>query len=142
MQNNEEHFYLKTEGFSMWPFLKPDNNIVAKKIPITELRRGDIILYKSDIKIACHRLIKKISSEGKYILYVRGDNSISSPELISEEMYIGKLTAILKNGKIIDYSGVNRIINHVVLIIAPLVASIVRIIRGMGRGKRKNKLIS
>ena len=54
----EDIFFFKTEGFSMWPFLKPGGRLIFKKVPPETLRIGDVILYKADNQSICHRLVR------------------------------------------------------------------------------------
>ena len=114
--------FIDANGFSMWPFLKPGQKLVIKKMPIRDLRAGDIILYRANNQLVCHRLLKKTIAKGKTLLYARGDNSASLPQFVIEEMFLGKVIGALKNGKMINLSGWKRgCINRLIIGIAPLV---------------------
>jgi len=120
--------FYKTTGFSMWPFLKSGERLVVKKMPIKELKIGDIILYRGNNQLVCHRLIKKVKTKERCLLYARGDNSNYSPELVTEEIFLGKAISIIKNGKIISLDGrKQRLINRFIVIIAPLISLGVKI---------------
>ena len=112
--------FIETTGFSMWPFIKQGEKLIIKKVPIEDLRVGDIILYRKDNQLVCHRLIKRIGDEKGYLLYTRGDNS-SQFDSLSEEMFLGKAIGILKKCKMISLlSWERRFVNRVIVIIAPL----------------------
>ena len=114
--------FINASGFSMWPFLRPGEKILVKRIPVEDLRIGDIILYRVTSQVVCHRLVKKIKDKGKYLLYARGDNSDSSPELINEKMLLGKAVGILRNGKMINLAARRQqFINWLIIGIAPWV---------------------
>ncbi|MFH1191351.1 MAG: S24/S26 family peptidase, partial [Candidatus Omnitrophota bacterium] len=55
----EDLLFFETSGFSMWPFIRPGERLVIKKSPAQDLRAGDIILYRANNQLACHRLVKK-----------------------------------------------------------------------------------
>ncbi|MBU4251571.1 MAG: S24/S26 family peptidase [Candidatus Omnitrophica bacterium] len=114
----QDLLFFETSGFSMWPFIRPKEKLLIKKIPVDDLRPGDIILYRANNQLACHRLVKK----NRDFLWTRGDNSISSPEMITKEMFIGKVVGIIKNNKMISLTGWrSRLINSFMVIIAPLI---------------------
>jgi len=119
-ENNNNLSFFEATGFSMWPFIKQGERLIIKKIPIGDLKIGDIILYRKDNQLICHRLIKRIGDEKGYLLYTRGDNS-SQFDSLSEEMFLGKAIGILKNCKMISLlSWEKRFVNRVIVIIAPL----------------------
>ncbi len=113
--------FFKTIGFSMWPFLKAGEKLLIKKTPTENLKVGDIIIYRTDSQLVCHRLIKKIKERERYLLYVRGDSSVSWPEPITEEMFLGKAMGIIKNGKIVTLNQMKgQLINRLIVLFAPL----------------------
>lgn len=118
MNNSEDLLFFETSGFSMWPFMRPKEKLVIKKSPVDDLRPGDIILYRVNNQLACHRLVKK----NRDFLYARGDNSLSAPEVITREMFIGKVVGIIKNNRMISLtSWRNRLLNGFIVLVAPLI---------------------
>ena len=125
MKNKElaDLSFFETTGFSMWPFLKAGEKLLIKKTPTGNLKVGDIIIYRADSQLVCHRLIKKIKQRERYLLYVRGDSSVSWPEPITEEMFLGKAISIIKNGKIITLHQMKgQLINRLIVLVAPSVS--------------------
>lgn len=120
--------FIEAKGFSMRPFLRGGEKLVIKKIPAADLKIGDIILYQSNNQSICHRLVKKVKDRRGYLLYARGDNSTSAPEPVTPEMFQGKVAGIVrKNGRTISISGPQqRFLNRIIVIIAPLVAGIIK----------------
>jgi signal peptidase I len=116
----EDKILVDTTGYSMWPFIRAGEKVFVKKSGIEELSRGDIILYRKDGELRLHRLVNKTEDEGEYTLYSRGDNSNSPPERVGKEMYIGKAVAVLRNGKLIDFScGYQALINRCIIMLNP-----------------------
>ena len=140
MNNTEGLLFFDTSGFSMWPFMRQGEKLVIKKARIDDLRVGDIILYRANNQIVCHRLVKKIMTEDGYSLYARGDNSNSSPELVPEAMFSGKAIGIIKSGKVISLTNCGRRLNsRLIVMIAPLIAAANRMIQPYYAKFRKRK---
>lgn len=127
--------FFETAGFSMWPFIKQGERLIIKKIPVENLKIGDIILYQKDNQFVCHRLLRLVKHKNKYLLYTRGDNSNSSLEPINEQMFLGKAMGIIKNGKTISLIGRRQFINQAIVIIAPLINMGIRISKVLLRKK-------
>lgn len=102
---SEDLSLFEATGFSMWPFLKEGEKLIIKKTSAGNLKVGDVILYHSNNRMVCHRLVKKIVCEDGYLLYARGDASSGLEELVTKDILIGKVIGILKNGRIISFTG-------------------------------------
>ncbi|MCK4809531.1 MAG: signal peptidase I [Candidatus Omnitrophica bacterium] len=121
---------IKAVGFSMWPFLKTGERVVVKKVAAGSLRVGDIILYRAENQIVCHRLVKIIKNKGGCLLYARGDNNLSSGEPVAEELLVGKVTGVLRNGHIISLAGRrSNFVNQLIVVVGPLFGIGSRIIK-------------
>jgi signal peptidase I len=121
-KKSQDLILIDTGGFSMWPFLRPGQKLIIKKVSLRDLRIGDIILYKVDNQLICHRLLKITTGERENLLYVCGDNSATLPELVTEEMFLGKAIGALRNGKMVNLTGrKQQFINRFIVEIAPLV---------------------
>ena len=123
-------FYFDTSGYSMWPFLRQGTRVIVKKAPLMSLAIGDIVLYKStNNSLICHRIVRKLKNKNGHVIYVRGDNSLSPPEIISEGRFLGKVMGVVKNSKkVIVLNSVKwRIINRLIVMISPLVVMVNRI---------------
>jgi len=118
----EEIYFFQDKGLSMWPSLKGEEKLIVKKVPLSNLKIGDLLVYRSKEKIICHRLIKKVKDKNRYIIYARADASLGLPELVKEEMLLGKVIGILKNNKIIYVDKpIQRLINRIILLLSPLI---------------------
>lgn len=125
-------FFFETTGYSMWPFIKAGEKLIVKNLPVENLMSGDIILYRQDNQLICHRLVKKVKNKQKYILYARGDNSASSPEIIAEDVYSGKAVGILRNNKIFSLTGWKAcFFNRIIILTAPCIALSAKIIKSL-----------
>ncbi len=134
MQIDDLSFY-ETAGFSMWPFIRQQEKLIIKKLPIEDLRIGDIILYQANSQMVCHRLIRKVRNRENYLLYARGDNS-SNLEPVTEEMFLGKAIGVIKNRKTVNLcTKRQKFVNRFIVIIAPLLSWAVRVGKKLLRKK-------
>lgn len=130
MRPDEDLSFFETSGFSMWPFLRAGEKLVIKKTPIDDLKSGDIILYRANGQKICHRLTKKVKDGNRYLLYTRGDNYQYSSDPVSEDMYLGKAVVIIKSdNRIVPIGRKRRIINRLMVPLAPLICKWIRIVK-------------
>ena len=114
----------------MWPFLRAGEKLIIKRTPLENLRVGAIILYRVNNQLVCHRLIKRVKQGERYSLYARADSSVSRPETVTAEMFLGQAISIIKNGKIINLKRMKwQLINRLIVLVAPLLSWGIRITR-------------
>lgn len=122
--------FFETTGFSMWPFLRAGEKLIVKRTPPENLRAGDIIIYRANNQLVCHRLIRRVKEGERYLLYARADSSVSRPETVTEEMFLGQAISIIKNGKIINLKRMKwQLINRLIVLVAPFLSWGARITR-------------
>jgi len=87
--------FMTVESYSMQPALMPGDKILVKFVPVDDLHRGDIVVYKRDIFIV-HRLVGKFISVLGVIFFTKGDklDKIDSP--FTGKKYVGKVVFIVK----------------------------------------------
>jgi hypothetical protein len=104
------------------PFLREKDRLIISKTSYSgDLKIGDLILYSKDNQLICHRLVKKDKMKARNLIYAQGDNS-ASLEIVDENMFQGKVIAILRNGRIKNISTRRqRFINYVVVKLSPLI---------------------
>jgi len=136
----ENLLFIETKGFSMWPFLKGEEKLIVRKTPVSDLKLGDLVLYKIDNQLVCHRLVKKTRTNDGYHIYSRGDTSFGPAELVNEQMFLGKVIGIIKNNEITSFEGVRqRVINRISLIVLPLLNFIIKsLYQGLLKRSLKN----
>lgn len=96
-----QEFTLPITGTSMLPLLKERRDSVSIKQPQFPLKKGDLPLYRrADGAFVLHRVVGL--DEGGYIM--SGDNQIEAEYGISEDMIIGVVAKIERNGRLISVS--------------------------------------
>ncbi len=122
--------YFEVSGFSMWPFLKNKDRLIIRTVSTRTLEVGDIILYRSEDGLVCHRLVKIVREANRCLLYCRGDASLSSPEFVDESALVGKASGVVKKKRVVSLEGKTRhITNRLIVILAPFSAILTEILR-------------
>jgi signal peptidase I len=89
---------VRVTGMSMAPFLKGGEVITIKKVHPSDLRKGDIILFKNQHGLpVVHRIVRKINSNSEMMLQTKGDSVIVPDEPIHYADVLGKATKIEKD---------------------------------------------
>ncbi len=83
-------------GNSMWPLLHSDDKVLIKSSK--QYFCGDLLLFDDGKQLIVHRLVK-VERDNKYI--AKGDNRRHVDATISAEQILGRVTAIIRNGKTI-----------------------------------------
>lgn len=126
----ENILFIETKGFSMRPFLKGGEKLIVSRVAISNLKLGDLVLYKADNKLVCHRVVKKAKNNDGYDIYSKGDASFSPAERVNEQMFQGKVIGIIRGNKITSLQGVRQgVINRISLIVLPAFNLIVNLSR-------------
>jgi hypothetical protein len=93
----------------MFPFIRGEDFILVKRVPLQTITPGDAILFESEGKSKiCHNVaeIKKI--DDILWFYTKGFKSVSydsSP--IKQDRVLGKAVALKRKNKVIDLTGVD-----------------------------------
>jgi signal peptidase I len=93
---------IRLGGRSMYPFLRNGDIGLVKKICISNLKIGDVIVFKTSEKLIAHRLLKIIYRNKKLSLITKGDSLLKKDCPISEENYIGKIVSFDRKNKTVD----------------------------------------
>lgn len=96
---------LHPQGYSMYPMFVPgrDEAIIAPVSDPSELKRGDVVLYRRDGGILVLHRICKVNKSGFYLV---GDNQTEVEGPLRPEQIKGILMAFIRKGK--EISANNR----------------------------------
>ena len=88
------------KGHSMLPLLREERDLMVIQKGTGEYRKYDAVLFqRNDGELVLHRVLRIEPERCR----IQGDNTFYS-ELVRKEQILGKLTQILRNGKIISTS--------------------------------------
>lgn len=88
----------KTEGDSMAPLIVQGRDTVVISPPTFPLKKYDIPVYKREDRYVMHRVVR-VTKKGYVIC---GDNRVHRERDITDEKVIGVLTAVVRDGKMLD----------------------------------------
>lgn len=83
-------------GYSMYPMLKDRRDCVVCRKYTGNVKKYDVLLYKSGKKLVLHRVISNNKKDGRLI--IRGDNCVNK-EYVPEENVLGILTEFTRKNK-------------------------------------------
>lgn len=102
MENKtKEISYFDVTGQSMWPFLRGVERVVVRPTPISALRRGDLIVFRWEGKVVCHRFAGK----DKERLSARPDTAWQRSEIFSSSDLLGRVVGIAHKDKLRPWTG-------------------------------------
>lgn len=118
---------IASEGYSMYPFIRPGD--VCKFIPcdVTKLVAGDVVLYVSQSgRLVGHRLLHVIGIPLNMGIVLQGDTNVHSDGLISTDAVLGRLIEIRRGRRVIvTHLGIARVWTLLILKV-PLMSKSVR----------------
>ena len=99
--NKDGELIFTNVGYSMYPLIKEREDIL-RIVKTNDYKKGDIVLYKSEID---HYVLHRILKIRKDKIILAGDHNYWKDKPITRDMVLGKLITITKkNGEVIDLS--------------------------------------
>ena len=99
--NKDGELIFTNVGYSMYPLIKEREDIL-RIVKTDDYKKGDIVLYKSEID---HYVVHRILKIRKDKIILAGDHNYWKDKPITKNMVLGKLITITKkNGEVIDLS--------------------------------------
>lgn len=89
-------------GWSMLPSVWPGDMLVVESVKGEAVSKGDIILFGRDRRLFAHRVVRKSSSPGDSTIRTRGDAMAAPDPPVNESQLLGRVSFILRNGRIIE----------------------------------------
>lgn len=97
----EGELFFTNVGYSMYPLIRQREDILHI-VKTTDYKRGDIVLYKSNVD---HYVLHRILRIKKDKIILAGDYNYFKDKPITRDQVLGKLITIKKkDGKVIDLS--------------------------------------
>ena len=94
--NSNGYLVYTSVGISMLPFLKQKRDIIEiRKNESHHYKKYDVVLYKLGNQYILHRILKVLPD--RYV--VAGDNNIFLDPPVTDEMILGVMTRVVREGK-------------------------------------------
>jgi hypothetical protein len=127
----------QAQGGSMRPWLKNGDTVEVEPVEWTELKSGDVVLYRSAAgNWFAHRLIKKLA-DGR--LVCQGDAGMRPDPPVNPEQVLGRVGAVRRNSQEKRLAGGNKIIGWIWANSAGIRPFIYPLVRRMARIKRRSE---
>jgi hypothetical protein len=91
----------RAQGWSMTPTIKETEKITVKPATPSEVRVGDIVLYRKGGKLTAHRVMKT----GSRRFIVRGDALRDSDPPVEAAQILGKVVSVERAGRCVSLTG-------------------------------------
>ncbi|MGI6259062.1 MAG: signal peptidase I [Anaerolineaceae bacterium] len=92
-------------GRSMEPTIMDGDTVIISKVSEGRLRRGEIVLIKTDLgRPIIHRLISLRSMGNKNLVQTCGDNASVKDKPVEKQQVLGRIDEIQRGGKRVDSS--------------------------------------
>ena len=95
---------LQVMGWSMLPSVWPGDTLVVERVKGEAVSKGDIVLFGRDRRLFAHRVVRKSSSPGNSTIRTRGDAMPAADPPVDESQLLGRVSFIVRNGRIIEPS--------------------------------------
>jgi len=87
----------------MQPTILDGDLITVEAVSLADIKWGDIILYRSDMGVTAHRLIRFETRDGSAArLVLRGDAPGSPDEPVLPRQVLGKVIGVQRGGRLVD----------------------------------------
>lgn len=94
-------FGVSLTGTSMFPALLSGDKVVVKKTSLEDLRAGDIIVWSGEfLQRVAHRIVSIDTSVTPPLITTKGDLRLDEDSPVEFDRVLGKIVAVLRDGKI------------------------------------------
>lgn len=84
---------IRAHGGSMWPWLRPGDELSVRRAHIHQIAPGQVVLYARDGRLFAHRVLRRVPSAGTLQLIVKGDALPCADAPVSAEELLGRVVA-------------------------------------------------
>lgn len=96
MMESGKRVRIKPHGYSMYPFLRSDQDEVIIGLPTKELKRGDVVLYRRSNGLHVLHRIHHVDHQGYYMV---GDSQVTIEGPLQRNQIIGIMEAFIRGNK-------------------------------------------
>jgi len=93
---------LRAYGSSMFPVIRSGDVLCIRHCTAETVQQGDVVLMRNGDRVVAHRLIDKQRHDGESFLVTRGDSLWCSDPARSASMLLGRVVAVVRNGRALD----------------------------------------
>jgi hypothetical protein len=90
---------VRVTGSSMAPFLAGGETLTIQKVPLSSLKKGDLVFFKTSRGAPLlHRVVRTMRAGGELVVQTQGDAAAGPDEPFRSADFLGKARMIEKDG--------------------------------------------
>lgn len=90
----------------MYPTIRDGEMLTVEPVNVREVKRGDILLYKTKHRVIAHRLVGIEGEEdAARVLILRGDSLATCDAPVRAEQVLGRVIAVERKGRRVKLTG-------------------------------------
>ncbi len=92
----------RPSGRSMYPSIREGELITVEPVVPSDVKRGDIILYRSARGLIAHRVVGSSPTQSSVLsphYFLRGDASLSCDKPVAAQQILGRVVGVERNGR-------------------------------------------
>jgi signal peptidase I len=97
----------RSPGHSMHPTIRDGETVLVKPVDALSIRRGDILLYRTERGLTAHRVVAIRKREKARVFILRGDASVSCDEPVDAEQVLGRVIQVERDERVIDLASMS-----------------------------------
>ena len=90
--------HFRASGRSMYPSIREGELITVGPVEASDVKLGDIVLYRSERGLIAHRVVE-IASRDARVFRLRGDASLSDDQPVAAHQILGRVVEVQRNGR-------------------------------------------
>ncbi|MCF8465246.1 MAG: S26 family signal peptidase [Flavobacteriales bacterium] len=128
-------------GNSMFPFLRNGDMATVVKVPMLELKHGQVVVFAQQGKWIAHRLIALDHTQNGSRLVAQGDSIVRFDKPIAEHDYLGIIVGFVRNGRSIEVADYrHRLYGRIFVKLRPFPQALIRLYLKINNRWKKKKV--
>jgi hypothetical protein len=92
---------IRVHGGSMWPWLRPGDELLIRREDFSRVASGEIILFAREHRVFAHRVIRRLApvAGADSQLVTKGDTLAAADAPVGEADFLGRVVAVRRRGR-------------------------------------------
>jgi signal peptidase I len=95
----------RPKGHSMFPAIRDGEAVTVAPVRASEVKRGDIILYRAERGLIAHRVTRLMGETNAPVFITRGDSATSCDAPVNAQQVLGRVICVERNGRTHSLNG-------------------------------------
>ncbi len=92
---------IRVHGGSMWPWLRPGDELLIRTAEFARLAPGEIVLFSREGRLFAHRALRRVrdTTSGRMQLLTKGDTLPVADAPVNEAEVLGRVSGVRRGGR-------------------------------------------